>query len=74
MENKRGKEENKRGKKEKFEIGTDFPTFASFRDTYIYETPMLEFLGLIKVGCTVGNMQLDKRSWGLTMVMEELKK
>lgn len=66
--------ENKRREEEKFEIGTGFPTFVSFRDTYIYETPMLEFLELIKVGCTVGNVQLDKRSWGPTMVMEELKK
>jgi len=65
----------KEGQEGKFAIGTGFPTFASFGDTYIYGTPTLEFPGLIKVGVHGGKQcNPDKRSWGPAVMMEELKK
>lgn len=65
----------KKGHEGKFAIGTGFPTFASFGDTYIYGTPTLEFPGLIKVGVHAGKpCDPDKRPWGPAVMMEELKK
>ncbi|KAJ6361195.1 hypothetical protein OIU78_001770 [Salix suchowensis] len=39
----------KEGKEAKFAIGSDFPTFASYGEPYVYGTPSLEFPGLIKI-------------------------
>ena len=55
----------KEGAEGEYAIGGDFPTFASYGDTYIYGTPSLEFPGLIKVAVHGGHRcDPDKRSWG----------
>ncbi|VVA14931.1 PREDICTED: peroxisomal sarcosine oxidase [Prunus dulcis] len=55
----------KEGHEGGFAIGGDFPTFASYGDTYIYGTPSLEYPGLIKVAVHGGYpCDPDKRPWG----------
>ncbi|KAF1893937.1 hypothetical protein Lal_00002489 [Lupinus albus] len=64
----------KEGHKGKFKLGGVFPTFASFGDTYVYGTPILEYPGLIKVAIHGGNpCDPDKRKWGPYVKMNELK-
>ncbi|ONI34009.1 hypothetical protein PRUPE_1G458800 [Prunus persica] len=55
----------KEGHEGGFAIGGDFPTFASYGDTYIYGTLSLEYPGLIKVAVHGGYpCDPDKRPWG----------
>ncbi|OIV97777.1 hypothetical protein TanjilG_12534 [Lupinus angustifolius] len=64
----------KEGHEGKFNIGGDFPTFASFGNIYVYGTPVLEYPGLIKVGIHGGtHCDPDKRKWGPIVNMNELK-
>ncbi|KAF8036589.1 hypothetical protein BT93_C2344 [Corymbia citriodora subsp. variegata] len=54
----------KEGHEEKYAIGGDFPTFASYGQPYIYGTPSLEFPGLIKIAVHCGCLcDPDKRPW-----------
>ncbi|KAL3587186.1 hypothetical protein D5086_014053 [Populus alba] len=53
------------GHEAKFAIGSDFPTFASYGEPYVYGTPSLEFPGLIKISVHGGYpCDPDKRPWG----------
>ncbi|XP_034929455.1 probable sarcosine oxidase [Populus alba] len=55
----------KEGHEAKFAIGSDFPTFASYGEPYVYGTPSLEFPGLIKISVHGGYpCDPDKRPWG----------
>lgn len=64
----------KEGHEAKYAIGGDFPTFASYGETYVYGTPTLEFPGLIKVAVHGGNpCDPDKRPWGPGVMMDVLK-
>ncbi|KAF8036942.1 hypothetical protein BT93_C2618 [Corymbia citriodora subsp. variegata] len=54
----------KEGHKEKYAIGGDFLTFASYGQPCIYGTPSLEFPGLIKIAVHGGCLcDPDKRPW-----------
>lgn len=65
----------KEGHEEEYAIGGDFPTFASYGETYIYGTPTLEYPGLIKVAVHGGNQcDPDNRPWGSGAKMDVLKK
>ncbi|KAJ7958640.1 putative Sarcosine oxidase [Quillaja saponaria] len=64
----------KEGHEAKYAIGSDFPTFASYGDPFIYGTPSLEYPGLIKVAVHGGDpCDPDKRAWGPGVSMDELK-
>lgn len=64
----------KEGHERNYAIGGDFPTFASYGETYLYGTPTLEYPGLIKVAVHGGNpCDPDKRPWGSGVKANELK-
>ncbi|KAH8504042.1 hypothetical protein H0E87_011618 [Populus deltoides] len=54
----------KEGHEAKFAIGSDFPTFVSYGEPYVFGTPSLEFPGLIKISVNGGYpCDPDKRPW-----------
>ncbi|KAK9983955.1 hypothetical protein SO802_033480 [Lithocarpus litseifolius] len=60
----------KEGHEDKYAIGSDFPTFASYGEPYIYDMPSLEFPRLIKVAIHGGYpCDPDKRPWGPGMAL-----
>ncbi|KAG6739140.1 hypothetical protein POTOM_056726 [Populus tomentosa] len=64
----------KEGHEAKFAIGSDFPTFASYGEPYIYGTPSLEFPGLIKIAVHGGyTCDPDKRPWGPGIPSDSMK-
>ncbi|KAK8712012.1 hypothetical protein V6N13_147265 [Hibiscus sabdariffa] len=64
----------KEGHEGKYAIGSDFPTFASYGQPYIYGTPSLEYPGLIKAAVHGGyQCDPDKRPWGPGLVPDALK-
>ncbi|KAJ7966037.1 putative Sarcosine oxidase [Quillaja saponaria] len=64
----------KEGNEAAYAIGSNFPTFASFGDPYIYGTPSLEYPGLIKIAMHRGDpCDPDKRPWGSGVALDALK-
>ncbi|CAL0327260.1 unnamed protein product [Lupinus luteus] len=64
----------KEGHEGKFNIGGDFPTFASYGDFCVYGTPVLEYPGLVKVAYHGGDTcDPDKRKWGPGVMVDKLK-
>ncbi|XP_057958275.1 probable sarcosine oxidase [Malania oleifera] len=58
-----------------YSIGSNFPTFASYGELYVYGTPSLEFPGLIKVALHRGlPCDPDKRLWASNVVLDPMKK
>ncbi|CAK7354138.1 unnamed protein product [Dovyalis caffra] len=64
----------KEGNEGKFAFGSDFPTFASYGEPYVYGTPSLEFPGLIKVAVHGGHYcDPDKRPWAPGISLDSMK-